>query len=78
MAVTLAYQEDVNQAPEGGQGETGKHVGSYSMPPLVRALFQDLANIRMTALTESPQLLPALAPSLVEAEIHIRQLWSQY
>ena len=78
MAVTLAYQEDANQAPEGDQCETKKQAGSYSMPPLVRALFQDLANIRMTALTESPQLLPALAPSLVEAEVHIRQLWSQY
>lgn len=70
MAAVLSQQEMDMSA----QGEGRKQ--SNPMPPLVRALFQDISNIRFTTLTQSPELLPALAPALIEAEVHIRQLWS--
>lgn len=47
-----------------------------TMPPIIKELFRDLAEIRRIALVESPQTLPLIAPSLVEAEVHIRQLWA--
>lgn len=70
MAVTLAYQES---PMEDQQGEKKKYTNS--MPPMIKALLQDLSNIRKTALVESPQLLPLIAPSLIEAEVHVRQIW---
>jgi hypothetical protein len=46
-----------------------------SIPPLIKALLQDLSTIRRVTLTESPQILPLIAPALIEAEVHVRNLW---
>lgn len=46
-----------------------------SIPPAIKAILEDLSEIRKLTLVESPQLLPLIAPSLIEAEIHVRQLW---
>jgi len=70
MAAVLSQQEMDMPA------EASVKNSNNSMPPLVRALFQDISNIRLTTLTQSPELLPVLAPALIEAEVHIRQLWS--
>jgi hypothetical protein len=50
-------------------------IHTNSIPPLIKALLQDLSTIRRVALTESPQILPLIAPALIEAEIHVRNLW---
>jgi hypothetical protein len=47
--------------------------GKYNMHPVVKALLRDLSEIRRVALVESPQILPLIAPALIEAEIHARQ-----
>lgn len=70
MAATLAAQENAGQYD---QGE--KKAYSNTIPPMIKDLLQDLSNIRMTMLTESPHILPLIAPSLIEAEVHVRQLW---
>lgn len=70
MAATLALQED---AAQGGRATERKYADS--IPPMIKDLLQDLSNIRMTMLTESPHMLPLIAPSLIEAEVHVRQLW---
>ena len=69
MAATLAVQE----AEQYSQGENQSY--SNNIPPMIKSLLQDLSNIRMTMLTKSPQMLPLIAPSLIEAEVHVRQLW---
>lgn len=76
MAATLGIEaEALSNNPVEEKGYTSAH----KIPPVIKNLFQDLANIRMTLLTESPQMLPLVAPSLIEAEVHIRQIWqSQY
>lgn len=74
MASVLANQSimDCNGEDDDGRMKNG-------IPPMIKALLEDISNIRRTALVESPAVLPLLAPSLIEAEIHIRQLWaSQY
>jgi hypothetical protein len=70
MAATLAVQENAGQYDQGEKKAYPK-----TIPPMIRDLLQDLSNIRMTMLTESPQMLPLIAPSLIEAEVHVRQLW---
>jgi hypothetical protein len=47
-----------------------------SIPPAIKAILQDLSVIRRVALTESPQILPLIAPALIEAEVHVRNLWN--
>jgi hypothetical protein len=59
----------------GSQGEMKKKE-NITVPPVIKELFQDLAEIRRVALIESPHILPLIAPSLIEAEVHVRQLWA--
>jgi hypothetical protein len=68
MASALAFSN-------GNQGETEQKT-VHTIPPIIRDLLGDLAEIRRVTLTESPQILPLIAPSLIEAEVHIRQLWA--
>lgn len=76
MAATLGVDAE---ALNDNSIEAKQHTSAHKIPPVIKNLFQDLANIRMTLLTESPQMLPLVAPSLIEAEVHIRQIWqSQY
>jgi hypothetical protein len=70
MAAILANQQEA-QANNKGDEKTYAN----NIPPMIKSLLQDLSNIRMTMLTESPQALPLIAPALIEAEVHIRQLW---
>jgi hypothetical protein len=70
MASALALENYSDQ----GQEEKKKH--NNTIPPAIKELFRDLAEIRRVALVESPQILPLIAPSLIEAEVHIRQLWA--
>ena len=70
MASALALDSYSNQ------GEEKEKRVSNTIPPTIKELFRDLAEIRRVALVESPQILPLIAPSLIEAEIHIRQLWA--
>lgn len=73
--MTAALADFNAQANEGEAcQETG--VGQYAIPPTIKALFEDLSKIRRVALVESPQILPLIAPTLIEAEMHIRQLWA--
>jgi hypothetical protein len=58
------------------QGQEEKKKNNNTIPPTIKELFRDLAEIRRVALIESPQILPLIAPSLIEAEIHVRQLWA--
>ncbi len=57
-------------------GEKTGQVYTNSIPPVIKALLSDLSTIRRVTLTESPQILPLIAPALIEAEVHIRQLWT--
>lgn len=70
MASALALESYSNQ------GEEKEKKVNNTIPPTIKELFKDLAEIRRVALVESPQILPLIAPSLIEAEIHIRQLWA--
>jgi hypothetical protein len=70
MASALALEAYNNQSEEGDKK------ANNTIPPTIRELFRDLAEIRRVALVESPQILPLIAPSLIEAEVHIRQLWA--
>lgn len=70
MASALAFESYSNQ------GEEKEKKVNNTIPPTIKELFKDLAEIRRVALVESPQILPLIAPSLIEAEIHIRQLWA--
>ena len=70
MASALALDSYSNQ------GEEKEKRVSNTIPPTIKELFRDLAEIRRVALVESPQILPLIAPSLVKAEVHIRQLWA--
>lgn len=70
MASALALENYNNQSEE----KDKKAVNT--IPPTIKELFRDLAEIRRVALVESPQILPLIAPSLIEAEVHIRQLWA--
>ncbi len=69
MATTLAV-DYVNQSEEKVEA-----VYTNSIPPMIKALLSDLSEIRRVALVESPQILPLIAPTLIEAEMHVRQLW---
>lgn len=57
-----------------GNEEIVEKIYTNSIPPSVRTLLNDLSTIRRIVLTESPQILPLVAPALIEAEIHIRNL----
>lgn len=70
--MAVAFAETNMQAD---QGEGRKPI-DYTIPPAIKALFRDLSEIRRVALTQSPEILPLLAPSLIEAEIHVRQIWA--
>jgi hypothetical protein len=70
MAVTLAAKQEVER-----NGESAGGAGSENIPPMIKNLLQDLSNIRTAILLKSPQSLPLIAPSLIEAEVHVRQLW---
>lgn len=70
MSSALAFDQEASQD---NQGEQGRYANS--IPPAIKSLLQDLSNIRMTMLVESPQSLPLIAPCLIEAEVHVRQLW---
>lgn len=70
MAAILVNSQEAAQHSE---GENKAY--SNIIPPMIKNLLQDLSNIRMTMLVESPQMLPLIAPSLIEAEVHVRQLW---
>ena len=58
-----------------GNEEKAEKVYTNSIPPAIKALLEDLSVIRRVTLTESPQILPLIAPALIEAEVHIRSLW---
>lgn len=70
--MAVAFAETNMQAD---QGEDKKPI-DYTIPPVIKALFRDLSEIRRVALIQSPEILPLLAPSLIEAEIHVRQIWA--
>lgn len=70
--MTVAFAEANMQA---NQGE-GQKPAEHTIPPAIKALFRDLSEIRRVALVQSPEILPLLAPSLIEAEIHVRQIWA--
>jgi hypothetical protein len=73
MAAVLAdFNTQSGDGVEGGLEGTGQ----YTIPPMIKALFNDLSEIRRVALVESPQILPLIAPALIEAEVHVRQIWA--
>lgn len=55
--------------------EAVEKVYTNSIPPAIKALLEDLSIIRRVTLTEAPHVLPLVAPALIEAEVHIRNLW---
>lgn len=55
--------------------EREEKVYTNSIPPAIKALLEDLSIIRRVTLTESPQMLPLIAPALIAAEAHICNLW---
>jgi hypothetical protein len=48
---------------------------SSAIPEPVREVLQAMSEIRRLVLTESPQLLPRLAPFMVKAEHGVDTLW---
>lgn len=70
--MAIAFAESSMQAEH---GESRKPI-DHTIPPAIKALFHDLSEIRRVALVQSPEILPLLAPSLIEAEIHVRQIWA--
>lgn len=73
MTATFA---DFNMQTNEGEAGQAAGVEQYAIPPTIKALFEDLSKIRRVTLVESPQILPLIAPALIEAELHIRQLWA--
>jgi hypothetical protein len=45
------------------------------MPETIHALLADIANIRLTILTNAPGCLPQIAPALIHAEDQVNSLW---
>jgi len=45
------------------------------MPEIINSLLTDIANIRLTVLTNAPGCLPQIAPALIHAEDQVNSLW---